>query len=222
MWGRAASLFCCAVQHSCLGEHAVVQNGYEGPVDSWKEEPIAGCVQQICGLSSGIFFLLGRDRHDVWFLNDLADKHTIFSILNKGPWRHLSLPVSPRYETLFSCLSEMPVGTGPRKVLGGGIILHCGCILGCYRALPGVSRETSISQHPHLGQWEHWAPLLHQPCCKAFGHLQRAEASVVSVHFISNQSIPKCKWWQNRRLPRRRGPPAITCSRDNSALSASS
>ncbi|XP_052669853.1 transmembrane protein 182-like isoform X2 [Harpia harpyja] len=33
-----------------------------------------------------------------------------------GRWRHLSLPVSPCYEMLFSCLSEMPVGMDPGKV----------------------------------------------------------------------------------------------------------
>lgn len=127
------------------------------------------------------FFLLRRGRHDVLFLNDLADKHTIFSILNKGPWRHLCLPVSPCYETLFSCLPEVPVGTGPGKVLGTGSAHGLSLEApGTHPAL--VPGDMGVSQHPHLGQREHWAPLLHQPRCKAFGHLQRADAPSCRFH----------------------------------------
>lgn len=83
----------------------------------------------------------------------------------------------------------MPVGTGPGKVLGTGSArgLHPGVLRASACTHPAtIPGETRVSLHPHLGQWEHWAPRLHRPRCKAFGHLQRADASVVNTRFISN------------------------------------
>lgn len=101
-----------------------------------------GAHHGLCAVNTRVqwwdFFWLRRGRHDACFLNGLADKHAIFSILNKGPWRHLSLPVSPCYETLFSCLSQAPVGMSPGKVPGTGAApgLHPGVLGGSAWRLP--------------------------------------------------------------------------------------
>lgn len=60
---------------------------------------------------AGLFFLLRREWYDVQLLNDLNDKHTDFSILNKGPLSHLSLPVSLHLAALCSCLPKCLLGT---------------------------------------------------------------------------------------------------------------
>jgi len=101
-----------------------------------------GAQRRLCAANTRVkwwgFFLLRRGRRDVWFLNDLADKHTIFSVLNIGPWRHLSLPVSPCYEILFSCLPEMPFGTGPGE----------GSVQGLHPGVPWGSANSPLCSDP--------------------------------------------------------------------------
>lgn len=65
-------------------------------MDTWREEEeeeLVQDVQQARGIASGI--VSARERQ-AQVLSDPADEHThyLFSILNKGRWRHLSLPVS--------------------------------------------------------------------------------------------------------------------------------
>lgn len=74
-----------------------------------------------------------------------------------------------------------------------------------------------MSQYPCLGQLE-----LHQPHCKASGNLRGAGTSAVHILFYFQPVCTQMQIMTKQEAVQEEGPPAITCSRDNFALSASS